>query len=222
MNTPWHAFWTYAVFHRRNWWTKAVIASVIPDIPFFISSAYFFARNGVNMESWILAYEHPWSKPVGSLTHSLVIAILGLAAAFFLQRKYWYPYFYGWIFHIFTDMLTHVSDAQPVLWPLSQRRLPGLISYWERDYYSREFGIINLAAASLFALYLVLSKNRYVLLKHPTGQIFLSGFFFVYLLGSGALMFGIGWIPPVILPLYFIPGVLFLAFALKTYHLNKE
>ncbi len=133
MDTPWHAFWTYAVTHKKDWWTKAVVASALPDAPFFIPLIYFFLRDGVSIKSWVLAYQHPWVKPVGFFTHSLVISMLGLVIAFFLGRKHLYLYFYGWIFHIFTDMLTHVSDAQPVFWPISEISFRGPVSYWERD-----------------------------------------------------------------------------------------
>jgi hypothetical protein len=215
MDTPWHAFWTYVVFHRKNWWTKAVIASALPDAPFFISSAYFFVRDGVNIKTWVLAYQHPWVKPFGFFSHSLVISALGLVVAFFLGKRYLYPYFYGWIFHIFTDLLTHVSDAQPVFWPLSDTRFPGPISYWEPNYHSRELGIANLVVSSVFAIYLVLTKS-WRSPNHPTGQIVLFGFLFVYILGGGILMFQLGWTSVETLILHLISGGLFFFIAIMS------
>jgi hypothetical protein len=222
MNTPWHAFWSYLAFHRKEWWPKAVIGSIFPDVPFFISSAYFFIRDGVNMENWVLAYEHPLVKPIGFFTHSIVVALAGLAVALFLRRSYWYPYFYGWIFHIFTDMLTHVSDAQPVFWPLSLERFTGPVSYWERNHYSHELSIANLAVASLFAFYLLLTKNGRLHLAHTKIQIILFGFFSVYLVGGGVLMLGLGWLSIKILPLYIIPGALFFLLSIHSYRLRRK
>lgn len=104
---------------------------------------------GVSYDSWTLAYEHPFVKPIGLFAYYLVIAIVGLAIAFLFTWKNWYPYVYGWIFHVITDMATHVSDAQPVLWPLSDWVFPTPVSYWESAYYGGEFGIVNLVLAPL-------------------------------------------------------------------------
>jgi uncharacterized membrane protein YbaN (DUF454 family) len=221
MNTHWHAFWAYLLFHRSPWWPKAVLASLLPDLPFLFSAAFFFARDGIHMETWILAYEHPWVQPIGFSAHSLVIALLGLGVALVLQRRHWYPYFYGWLFHIGTDLFTHVSDAHPFLWPLSQMRFLGPVSYWESAHYSRELAIANSAVASLFAVSLLLRIRREEFDRDPRGHVFFSALFSLSLLGSGILAVGMGWLSLRLLSLSVIPGGLFFLVALTAYHLGR-
>lgn len=216
MNTLWHALWTYVLFRNKDWWPKAVLASVLVDFPFFVSSVIIFLSQGISHESWILAYEHPLVKPVGFLAHSYVTAFTALGAAIILKKKGWLPYIYGWVFHIIIDMLTHVSDAQPILWPLSNWVFPAPFSYWEDAYYGDEFGLINIALASLFALYAAF-KNRPTLKIHPKSQVILFGAISAYLLGIGGLWFKIGWSSPGMLSLYFICGILFFLAARKAH-----
>ncbi len=213
MNTPDHAFWTYAAFHKKDWWTKAVVASMLPDLPFLISSAYFFLMYGMSMDVWIQAFESSWVKPFGFFSHSLVIAIPLLVIAIYLEKKSWYPYFYGWIVHIFTDILTHVSDAQPVLWPLSDRTFPGVVSYWEPKYHGHEFTVVNLALQSLFALFFLMTRVK----TNHAAKAVLFGFLSIYVFGSGLLFFLHGYVSTLALVFHFVPGVLFFIVAINSY-----
>ncbi len=222
MNTPDHAFWTFALFHRKDWWTKAVVASMLPDVPFFISSVYFFLMYGMSMDVWVQAFESSWVKPFGFFSHSLVVAIPGLAIAFSLGKSKLYPYFYGWLVHIFTDIFTHVSDAQPVLWPLSDRRFPGLVSYWEPSYHGHEFTIVNLALQSLLAVYFFLAIRADFQKTYPVARTILFGFLCVYSLGSGLLFFLYGYVSTLALVLHFVAGVLFLSTAITVYDSKRR
>lgn len=222
MDAPWHAFWTYVVFHRKDWWPKVVVGSILVDLPYFISSAFIFLRDGVSMESWILAYEHPFVKPIGFLAHSLLTAALGFAFASIRARRNWHPYLYGWVFHIFTDMLTHVSDAQPILYPISDAIFPGHVSYWERAHYGQEFEIVNLVLASLFVIYFLSTKNSRLFQGYNRSQIALFGLFSLYLLAMGVFAFKIGWIQSKVLILYIISGFLFFLATGYSYKFSRE
>jgi hypothetical protein len=52
-------------------------------------------------------------------------------------------------------------------------------------------------------------------------EAFLFGFFFVYLLGGGILIFRLGWIPAQTLPLYLISGGLFFLSAVNAYRFKR-
>lgn len=215
MNTPDHAFWTYVAFHRKDWRTKAVAGSIAPDVPFYISSAYFFLAYGVGMEVWIQAFETSWIKPFGSFSHSLVVFVFASVVAFCLGKKSWYPFLYGWILHIFTDILTHVSDAQPVLWPLSEKTFPGFVSYWEARYHGEEFTVINLILQSLFAFSVLLAGNRFLHDAHPAARTVLFGILSLYFAVAGVLFFSYGYASAQILTLHLIAGFLFLLLAVN-------
>jgi hypothetical protein len=62
---------------------------------------------------------------------------------------------WGWTGHILTDFLTHVTDATPIFWPLSDIIIRGPISYWNPDYFGREFNMINTVLTFTAIIYLV-------------------------------------------------------------------
>lgn len=63
----------------------------------------------------------------------------------------------GWAGHLAVDLVTHHSDAWPMLWPLSHRRWPSPVSYWESD---RHAGTLRAAELGLIACAAVLRPTR--------------------------------------------------------------
>jgi membrane-bound metal-dependent hydrolase YbcI (DUF457 family) len=49
----------------------------------------------------------------------------------------------GWIGHTFADFLTHVDDTRPLFWPISDWQWSSPISYYNSNYYGRQFFFIS-------------------------------------------------------------------------------
>ncbi|MGQ0794323.1 MAG: hypothetical protein ACT4NX_09630 [Deltaproteobacteria bacterium] len=216
MNTPDHAYWTYALFRGKPWVAKAAVASVLPDLAFTLSSIYYFAAYGFSMSVWDRAFQSELAKPLAYAAHSIPVFTLMLAAAIIAGRRGWFPYFWGWGLHIASDVATHVSDAQPVLWPLSDAVFPSVLSYWEDAYYGGEFTAANLALQGVFALYLLMPRSSKLFQSKSAGRAAFFGFFALYILSGLFLMFRHGYIIGGAAGLYLIPPALFLLVALKS------
>ena len=58
------------------------------------------------------------------------------------------------IFHTVIDIFTHHSDGPVFLFPLTwSYRFQSPISYWETEYYSRQFAIFEMALDGVILLY---------------------------------------------------------------------
>lgn len=57
----------------------------------------------------------------------------------------------GWAGHLAVDLVTHHSDAWPMLWPVTDRRWASPVSYWENDRHARGLRVAELAAIACTA-----------------------------------------------------------------------
>ncbi len=122
-----HGLWSYAVFHRKKYALKAVLAGVLPDIisfgPHFILSIFVgsFISGKPNLSS-IPNYIFT----MYNLTHSLIIFIF-VALLLFLITKKFYVWLLAWPLHTIVDIFTHDINffPTPFLWPLSNYRFNG-------------------------------------------------------------------------------------------------
>ncbi|WP_391558676.1 zinc dependent phospholipase C family protein [Robertmurraya sp.] len=102
-------------------------------------------------------FADPYVATVRMITHSLFLwgiayftliwtkgGKLGASKAFLL----------GWCGHLIVDVFTHVTDAVSFLFPVSNWTLRGPISYWNPDFYGREFYLINLALTAFSIIFL--------------------------------------------------------------------
>jgi hypothetical protein len=64
-------------------------------------------------------------------------------------------FLWGWGSHIVVDLFTHVTDAIPIFFPISDIIIRGPISYWNPDYHGREFYTINIAFMIIAVIYLL-------------------------------------------------------------------
>ena len=160
MNTIWHIFWTWAIFRKKKYAIKPILFAFIPDIPWLFGLIFSIIINGISHESFEQGFYYIPIIYATFFFHSFLIVTLFFIIAKIKQKKKYFPYFYGWYFHIFLDYGTHVSDAYPIFWPISDFFIPSVISYWERSHYSFEFAIFNLILASVFVTFLLYNKKE--------------------------------------------------------------
>ena len=103
----------------------------------------------------------------GSALHSAVpvagLLILYWAARLkrFDRRRILLWFLIGWLGHTFADFLTHVNDTRPLFWPLTDWQWSSPISYYNSNYYGRQFFFVSHALMlSTMAGLLILRLRR--------------------------------------------------------------
>ncbi len=160
MNTLWHIFWTYIIFRKKKYAVNATVFSFIPDISYLVSLAIMFLLYGLNWESFRMAFHFSFAQVTTKFFHSFAIIFCFAFLTFIIGFKNLYLYFYSWIFHLLMDMLTHVSDAYEIFWPISSIRFPSFVSYWETRHYSFELNLINFILVTCVMIYLIFKNER--------------------------------------------------------------
>ena len=142
-----HALWSGALFESINiklkkrkfsFW-KAAFFGMFPDIisfviPFIIFLIIIIPQTGLNFLSINNAIESPpYSSIIEilyNISHSLIIfSIVFLLIWLIFRKPIWI--LFGWLLHILIDIPTHLLShfATPLLWPLSNFKINGII-YW--------------------------------------------------------------------------------------------
>lgn len=130
---------------------------MFPDMPYFMAYLATWGKIGAEGRD---SYREGILYLVANATHSLTL--LGVASLVFilLKKRTFYPMLIGWLLHQLGDHLMHISDAYPVFWPLSGRRFPGFISYWEPAYHGKEVFYINHLLMFTILTILIASRLR--------------------------------------------------------------
>ncbi|MGD6818559.1 DUF4184 family protein [Metabacillus sp. 113a] len=177
MNTLHHGFWTYMIFRKKKQAVKYfVIGSMAPDFIYFIMFFYLLLKNilmnwlGLNETAFSLReavhglFDEPVTIVLRQGGHSLFIWTAAFVIIAAISRKIWLngwlAFAYGWLGHILIDLLTHVQDAVPVFYPISDYIFRGPISYYDRDFFGREFSLMNSVLIAIAVLYLLIGKIR--------------------------------------------------------------
>jgi membrane-bound metal-dependent hydrolase YbcI (DUF457 family) len=83
-------------------------------------------------------FEHPWVIALHNIPHSLITVVLLFLLVSLLPKntvRYWLFWFtLGLLVHILLDIPSHVDDGPMLLYPLSQCRFSGPISYWDPEH----------------------------------------------------------------------------------------
>ena len=164
MQTYSHYFWTYVIFRKKRWAHQVAAFSIFPDMPYFMVYLATWGKVGAEGRG---GFRQGILGPVANATHSFTI--LGIAVLFviLLRKRTLYPMLIGWFIHQLGDHLTHVTDAYPLFWPISTKRLPAFIAYQGPEYHGTGFFWVNhLAMMTIFTI-LVFSwvKKSYRLKK---------------------------------------------------------
>lgn len=190
MQTPSHLLIT-AVLARKSSNPTSIpvhmpallIGSVVPDIPFVVLTVLYeiyyrwfapFPGNATIME--YLHFELFYTDPVWlvghNFFHSLVINGLFMGAGYLGIKRNWRwarPLFWfgvGTLFHTIIDIFTHHSDGPLLFFPLNWRyRFASPISYWEDDFYGREFMFFEFALDAFIIAYFTWQwlKRRFII-----------------------------------------------------------
>jgi hypothetical protein len=120
-----------------------VAGASAPDLPALVRAAVLSAR-GVGRADLIAAtYQPPRWRVVHRAFHSAFVpAALACTGRAPLLR----PLAAGWTAHLAADLVSHHTDAWPLLWPLSGARWRSPVSYWERDHHARTWSAVESAA----------------------------------------------------------------------------
>lgn len=107
-------------------------------------------------------FENRWVISAHNIFHSPLLLICYIALAYWLWRqgKQWgsWPF---WLFcaamlHTLIDIPLHVNDGPLLLYPLNWTwRFESPISYWDRNYYGREWSRFESALNIILLLYLL-------------------------------------------------------------------
>lgn len=160
MDTVSHGLWAFVLLHRHSSVLKFVVGSIFVDLPFLIVGLALIAQNGaIPNKLPLLVLEAGFLSLVGYALHSVVIWGIVLIVFYFLFKQ-WIFFVLGWGFHIVLDVLTHVNDASPLFWPLSNATSRSFISYWETDYFSLPFNIFQIISLAIFFTYLYYFRKR--------------------------------------------------------------
>lgn len=146
-----HAILSYALAFRLSGplaarWAAA--GALLPDLPALAGSAGLVLRRG-RFSRGALYGEVCGKRRVGlpdAALHSAAVLAVALPVALGVRgRGFWL----GWSGHVAADLLTHGSDARPLLWPLSRRRFASPVSYRERDRHGAAFTLLEHAALAV-------------------------------------------------------------------------
>jgi len=180
MQTPSHFLLTAVIHHKTPETvtysvhkTALLVGSVLPDIPFTVLTVVYgivyrwFATppvDGSIME--YLHFELFYTDPVWvighNFFHSLVINAALLSIGWWGMRRQWRwarPLLWlsvGMLFHTVIDIFTHHSDGPLLFFPLNWRyRFASPISYWEADYYGRQFTVFEYLLDAAILVYFI-------------------------------------------------------------------
>jgi len=137
--------------HRKEGLKRFIAGAITPDIPYFFGAAWLYVQ-GKGLGNFMKVAHLPVVEPVAYFFHSVIIWLMAAGVSYFLIKTA-LPFTLGWGLHILIDLFTHVSDVTPVFWPLSNVKIHGVLSYWERNKYGIPFAFIN---GLLILLFLVL------------------------------------------------------------------
>lgn len=176
MNTIHHGFWTYFVLRKRKEVVKyAIFGSIFPDLIYYIMFFYIlifgdvFSAQAIQDLGWggvihdlaHALFAHPVVDVLRKAAHSIFVWGLVYGAILFYKGwrlNRWTAFMYGWLGHVIIDLLTHVEDAVPVFYPVSDLIIRGPVSYWDRNHYGAEFSLINTILVIIAIFYLVIKK----------------------------------------------------------------
>ena len=162
-----HFFWNFAFFYRKPWAWKVCVGGFFPDLIYMVAFIPRIFSYGSFLE-WMHdpLWDMLWNSLIARSVHSFVVWSAFLIPFLFARKKEIFrkisPFLLGWGLHIAFDAFTHVNDGYALFFPLSGYRFPAPISYWESQFYAREyFWISHSLMAALFLLWMGAKLKQY-------------------------------------------------------------
>jgi hypothetical protein len=167
MFTLHHGFWTYFLTrsHREVW--KFVLGSMLPDYVYGLFFIILIKDGLLDMKELLdvspikmmaLLPLYPWVVKVDLIGHSVVFWAVSLLLVLFPAFSKMQAFVIGWGSHLFVDALTHAAHANFYLYPLSMAAVHSPVSYWDTQYFAREFRLVNGILMGVAILYLASRK----------------------------------------------------------------
>lgn len=177
METYSHAFFTWALAKHgikagRAAGVAGALGATFPDLPSFAATGYYVGTAYL-WEGWdamaseemldAIYFTGPFGA-MGSALHSVVpVALLlvlyrALGLGRHDHRRILLWFLLGWFGHTIADFLTHVDDARPLFWPISDWEWSSPVSYYNPLYYGREFFMVNHGLMLLIVLWLLVMR----------------------------------------------------------------
>lgn len=202
MNTTSHPLTTFWLVRNRRHATLCAIASVVPDLPYFVALSWGLvtAIPAVAAGLWthheirstfFAAIGSAWSDPIANfaaqkLLHNLVLSTVFAGVALALRNPKLQAISLGWALHVWVDLSMHVNDAYSVLWPFTRRVFPAPFSYWDPAHHGSELGAV-LGAVSA-ALWVWAARRTWMAGRPRRKWVLLSGVMAV--VSMAGLIFG--------------------------------
>ncbi|MEW6295362.1 MAG: metal-dependent hydrolase [Candidatus Diapherotrites archaeon] len=157
MDTFSHPFWTYFLARKKYWVKQAVIASIIPDIP-FIATLIITTLLGLSFTQFLSFYKGSIAFQVSNLLHSFIVFAI-ISIVILIKFQQFKGVVFGLGFHNVLDLFTHANYGHQIFWPLSKFTFVSPIGYAEPQYYAIELNIINFSLIITAIIYLWREKN---------------------------------------------------------------
>jgi hypothetical protein len=138
MMTTSHAFFTYAFAPAGPAVARAVIGSVLPDLPFWIMPPAYALWRGRWAGALVATKDGLISGTLLRAGHSLVVWAFAAALVAGLAPD-WMPLIWGWLGHVASDFVTHHGEPHAHFYPLSDWRYASPVSYYEWDHHAAYF-----------------------------------------------------------------------------------
>lgn len=176
MNTPSHLIMTAALRKRLRPTPiprgAFLLGAIMPDLPFWLLSI----GGGVYFRYWLgwerdaaarhmfdtLYFSDPGWIIAHNALHAPLVLLAGIGLLWRFRRRidsplrvlYWF--LIACLVHSVVDIFTHVNDGPLLLFPFEWTlRFRSAVSYWDPQYYGREFGVFELVFDLVLLAYLV-------------------------------------------------------------------
>ncbi|SDF48440.1 zinc dependent phospholipase C family protein [Sporomusa acidovorans] len=165
MYTLHHGFWIYFFTRRHPKVWQFVFGAMLPDYVYIVLLGFLLCKGFVGWSDlahlspglWMsLVPLFPWVVKLDLWGHSVLIWFSAFLISFFPGIKNIRAIIVGWGTHLLFDALTHSAYSNFYLFPLSFHTVESPVSYWEENYWSQEFRMINMllmAAATAYMLW---------------------------------------------------------------------
>ncbi|WP_254173671.1 hypothetical protein [Planktothrix pseudagardhii] len=161
MYTPSHAILNLAILGKAtdpeaNLWI--ILGGILPDIPIFLFYGWAkFITKMPEYKIWSEGYYSPAMQTVVAISHSIPLAVIGLAIATFYQWQILQIFCLSLVLHSLFDLPVHHDDAHRHFFPFSDYRLISPFSYWDRKHYASQVNLVEILFA-IFATIRIFSR----------------------------------------------------------------
>ena len=187
MNTPAHAVVNLALLETR--WPRCtwpiLAGAVVPDLPMFVF--YGWEKLVLDLKEpqiWRTDYFVSSWQPVIDALHSFPLIALALTVALRLRLPRATAFSASLLVHAVCDFFLHNEDAHRQLFPLSDYRFRGPISYWDPAHHGTLGSALEVAAVVVASIALA-RRHRSIgvrLTLAATALLFVAGWIAFYAL----------------------------------------